>query len=564
MADINNTVLYNLQVNGAQEAQASLNSVGIGAAGAGQQMNQLTQSLKSTAPALIAAAAAAAKLASDLISDMAAFNDLSEKIHINASTLDAWDTRLLDVGADISVVERAIPIMAQRIRDLSRGLATSVESFEALGLSMDDLRNKTLEEQFYIIVDALHDVDDAQTRVALSREVFGRGALDLIPIIEQGGQALREYTEAAREVGLVMEDELYAQADEFETKMGLVGESIKVASMAVLSDAIPAMIEYANSLIEGLQGLQMWMNAADEARRQQQEWAEQTQGSLIYFQDEIEALRQLYIARDEIAAQMEAGEGDTKALAEEYQALSVQILATDQELNAVVEPILAVNTGLRDGWNDMLMYAAGLKGIADIIQENPQLFMRNSVFTGAAGRVAPESGAAGSGEDDEDDWRYSSPSEESAIGKFGTQLPEDAKNLSTLWSNISTKMTQMVSQEKEMVRLDQDRARVIEEALEDELRLYDEMIDKQNEYIEEQYESTKERQEQIARDLGDAFDGMFDNFDRLDDYVVDVIKGWAREMLKAFAIQGFTQLLTGGMGGVGGKIPGLMGGGKFV
>ena len=67
--------------------------------------------------------------------------------------------------------------------------------------------------------------------------------------------------------------------------------------------------------------------------------------------------------------------------------------------------------------------------------------------------------------------------------------------------------------------------------------------------------------ENLAETMVDTGEGMLENMHDLDDYVEDMIKRWAAQLLKAFALQTLTDAFTGGLGG---KLLGASGGGKFL
>jgi transcription termination factor NusB len=90
---------------------------------------------------------------------------------------------------------------------------------------------------------------------------------------------------------------------------------------------------------------------------------------------------------------------------------------------------------------------------------------------------------------------------------------------------------------------------------------YDEIADKRNSQLEELQEIQAQQAEDAAALIVDTGAGMLENMHDLDDYVEDMIKRWAIQLLKAFALQTLTDAFTGGLGG---KLLGASGGGKFL
>jgi transcription termination factor NusB len=134
------------------------------------------------------------------------------------------------------------------------------------------------------------------------------------------------------------------------------------------------------------------------------------------------------------------------------------------------------------------------------------------------------------------------------------------------------KAAQVNQQLRALVQLDRQRAQIQTDAAQAEIdalneqrelaaELYEMIADKQNEYLSEQQEAAEKRGEETAEMLVDTYSGIFDNMENLDEYVEDMIKRWAAELLKAFALQSLTDAFTGGLGG---KLMGAGGGGKLL
>ena len=110
-----------------------------------------------------------------------------------------------------------------------------------------------------------------------------------------------------------------------------------------------------------------------------------------------------------------------------------------------------------------------------------------------------------------------------------------------------------------MEEAEQARLEALQEAWDLESELLDQIAEKQNELLEQQQEQEIAKAESRAKKLVDLGEGMLNNMDRLDEFVTDMIRRWAEDLIKAFAVQTLTDAFTGGLGP---KILGFAGGGK--
>ena len=81
-------------------------------------------------------------------------------------------------------------------------IAESIRAFDAMGISVDQLRGKAPEEQFELITSALADVADASTRAAPAPDVFGRAGTSLLPSLAAGSAELPDSPPALGALGI--------------------------------------------------------------------------------------------------------------------------------------------------------------------------------------------------------------------------------------------------------------------------------------------------------------------------------------------------------------------------
>ena len=56
-------------------------------------------------------------------------------------------------------------------------------AFDALGLSAEQFKGLSPEQQFQLVANALGGVEDASTRAALAQDVFGKAGTSLTPVV---------------------------------------------------------------------------------------------------------------------------------------------------------------------------------------------------------------------------------------------------------------------------------------------------------------------------------------------------------------------------------------------
>jgi len=145
-------------------------------------------------------------------------------------------------GTEMVAIETAVRGMNRTIYNVKRGSLDAVDALDALGISASELEGLSVEDKFYLVVDALSKVDDMSKRSAIAMAIFGRAGTQILPLIEGGAKGLREYGREAEALGLVLDAETAAAAAHLADMLGDLGDSLKM-NLFRIGSAIAPMIE---------------------------------------------------------------------------------------------------------------------------------------------------------------------------------------------------------------------------------------------------------------------------------------------------------------------------------
>lgn len=160
---------------------------------------------------LFGAAAAAAKFGSEMW-------DMSSRTGVSTVALSKFKYAAEQTGASLPDVETGLKRMARVALDASRGLKAPTATLEALGVTatLANGKLKSSEKLFVEIGTALRNVKNETERAALAQEVFGRGGMRLLPMFTDSEKSISEYADEAKRLGLVLDDDAAAGADELD------------------------------------------------------------------------------------------------------------------------------------------------------------------------------------------------------------------------------------------------------------------------------------------------------------------------------------------------------------
>lgn len=131
-----------------------------------------------------------------LIEKGSRISDLADRFGVSTEALQRFGNVAEQDGSSLEAVAKAFNRLTVAREDAQRGLKDSIDSFKGLGVSMEDIKNLSVEELFYKIGDAVANASDQSSAYANVTKLMGRSAGELIPTFQRGSAAIREEGQA--------------------------------------------------------------------------------------------------------------------------------------------------------------------------------------------------------------------------------------------------------------------------------------------------------------------------------------------------------------------------------
>lgn len=114
-------------------------------------------------------------------------------------------------------IDVSMDTMTGSIKKLVSKMSSEAEIFDQLGVSIYDANGNMRDatDVWYESIDALSKVENETERDALSMELFGKSAMEMAGIVDDGGAALKDMGEEAEEMGLILDKDALQSANEF-------------------------------------------------------------------------------------------------------------------------------------------------------------------------------------------------------------------------------------------------------------------------------------------------------------------------------------------------------------
>ncbi len=129
------------------------------------------------------------------------------------------------------------------------GGGSAAEAFERLGFTAEDLAIKLQDPSalFTEIIGKLGQLDQA-AQIRIADEIFGgTGGEKFVQLIEQGEQGIRDTIREARNLGIVMDEDVLDKAEELDRKFNQVSNTVGTALKTAIVEASAALGEFINA-----------------------------------------------------------------------------------------------------------------------------------------------------------------------------------------------------------------------------------------------------------------------------------------------------------------------------
>ena len=244
-------------IKGKDEASAAMGKVG-------KSADQMAAKFAKVGGIMMAVGGGMLAMAGKMVTDYAKAGDeiakMAKRTGIATEALSEMRHVAMISGTSLESVEKGIKKMQRTITDADQGMAEYVRTFETLGISMESIVGKTPEEQFWMLVEALGEVEDFTVKAALAQEIFGRAGTDLMPIIDDTKESIQGLKDEAHELNMVFDEESAAAAEAQVDAMTNFKLALEGLRNAFAKSIMPIMTEFLTFLTDKLKPMIEWLS----------------------------------------------------------------------------------------------------------------------------------------------------------------------------------------------------------------------------------------------------------------------------------------------------------------
>lgn len=144
------------------------------------------------------------------------------------------------------IVDVSMDQMTGSIQKMTKQMSSGNSAFDTLGVSIYDANGnmRDAKDVWYDSLNALSQIQNETERDALSMEIFGKSAMDMAGIIDDGGASLKALGDEAEGLGLIMSqdmvDDANALQDSIDRMKGRTEQAFLTMGASLASTLVPA------------------------------------------------------------------------------------------------------------------------------------------------------------------------------------------------------------------------------------------------------------------------------------------------------------------------------------
>jgi hypothetical protein len=243
------------------KAKAQLEAFGKGAKELGSSVMDSGKAVLGFGAAIIGGLGAAAMTFAHIGSEL---KDMADRTGVSVEALSELQFVFAQTGVSAEDLETSFKKMSKFIVSAAEGSQGATDLITKLGLSLSDLASASPERQMEMIADAVAKIQNPSERAAVAIELFGRSGTKMLPVLQQGGDALRRMREEAGAMGLTVSTDAANAADVLDDSVGALFATLRKLAFEIGAAVAPMLTEFVNYVRGAVSAVTTWVMANQE------------------------------------------------------------------------------------------------------------------------------------------------------------------------------------------------------------------------------------------------------------------------------------------------------------
>jgi len=230
----------------------SLKNVGSALGGVGSAVGQSRDRLLGLGATLGITSAALGLFVNGYADATGAIGDTAERTGISRERFQELGFAAKLTGSSSEVLAGALQKMNINVGAAAKGSKELTDMFSGLGIKLKNTDGslKSTDEQFAMFVDRISKIKNPSLQAQAAVKIFGKSATELLPLIRGGSAGLKEMSDEARRLGIVLSDDAVRDGEAFGDILDTLKFSISGVGNIIGTALVPELSKMSTWLTE--------------------------------------------------------------------------------------------------------------------------------------------------------------------------------------------------------------------------------------------------------------------------------------------------------------------------
>jgi hypothetical protein len=186
------------------------------------------------------------------------FGDQLEKSAIKTGTSAQAISELAfaarQVNIDLPELTSSFEKMEKVISTAGTGNRSAIDAFNALGISFEQIRQLSPDQQFEEIANQISKLADPTDKARAAMAIFGRAGAELLPLFEQGAAGIEQARQKAVDFGASLDADALKRLADASTAVKDLGQSFQALATTLAAKVAPTLKSVFDSLTSTVTG----------------------------------------------------------------------------------------------------------------------------------------------------------------------------------------------------------------------------------------------------------------------------------------------------------------------
>lgn len=184
----------------------------------------------------------------------------AQRVGMSIEAYQKWDYAMKLAGTSMESSAAGFKTLTNSLDDAINGSKSAAEKFKAVGLSIDDIKGKSREEVFQMVIEGLQGMTDDGKKAAAANDLLGKSGQNLMPLLNQTAESTRAVMEETEKYGFILDDSAIAASVDYQDALTRMNSTIDGVKNNLMSNFLPGITDVMN----GISGMAAGIDGSDK------------------------------------------------------------------------------------------------------------------------------------------------------------------------------------------------------------------------------------------------------------------------------------------------------------